>query len=92
MKMPTDFKMPFGKYKDCSLDELTPEYINYLLCQEWFTGSNRDIVSDYAKQSNCELTLNFGKYKGKKISEVDDESYKTFLKDKKIVAQECFRF
>lgn len=85
------FKMPFGKHKGKTLDEIEDKerYMNFLLCQEWFTGNSRDVVSNYVKQSNCDLVLNFGKYKGMTVSEIEkDINYIKFLKEKMLVAPE----
>ena len=40
-----EYKMPFGKYKGSTLAELNPQYINFLLIQEWF--NSKDVLEKY---------------------------------------------
>lgn len=88
MSLSTDFKMRFGKHKGKTLSELNPDYLNFLLCQEWF--NNKDILNQHIKQYDIPLILTFGKYKGRYIKEIDDESYCKFLQEKNIVASAFF--
>ena len=41
----SQYKMPFGKYKGLSLNELDAQYLNFLLVQEWF--NSKDILQSY---------------------------------------------
>ena len=78
------YRMPFGKYKGLTLDELNPEYINFLLIQEWF--NSKDILQEHVRLNDIQLILKFGKYKGSTINEIaKDEDYIKFLREKNIV-------
>jgi len=82
------FRMPFGKYKGLTLDELNPQYLNFLLIQDWF--NSKDILDKHVRLKDIQLILQFGKYKNQSIKEIEDESYIQFLKEKKIVADAFF--
>ena len=80
------YRMPFGKYKNCTLNELNPEYINFLLVQEWFNSDSKDILQEHVRLNDIQLILKFGKYKGSTINEIaKDEVYIKFLWEKNIV-------
>ena len=83
-----DYQMSFGKHKGKKLTELEPRYLNFLLCQEWF--SNKDILNQHIKQYDIPLILTFGKYKGKYIKDINDQSYSKFLIENNLVAHAFF--
>ena len=82
------FTMPFGKHKGKTVAELEPRYLNFLLCQDWF--NSKDILNHHIKKFDIALMLTFGKYKGKYIKDINDESYGKFLIDNNLVASAFF--
>lgn len=87
------YKMPFGKYCGETYQEILEiandaNYFNFLLSQDWF--KDKDELRAFIKTHQPPLELKFGKYKGLKLSEVDD-GYAKFLQDNKIFDDAFFQ-
>lgn len=39
---PTEARMPFGKYKGCTVAEIPSSYLDWLLGQDWFVEQSRN--------------------------------------------------
>ena len=92
MQQSEAFRMPFGKYNGDTFNEILEitndgSYFNFLLSQEWF--KQKDELRDFINTHQVDLTLNFGKYKGMRLSQVDD-GYAKFLQDNNIVDEAFF--
>ena len=85
------YTMKFGKHKGKTLDELDPQYLNFLLTQEWF--NQKDIINKHVINNDLSLVLNFGKFKGRSSHELikDNKGYLDYLVTKNIIGSSWVR-
>jgi uncharacterized protein (DUF3820 family) len=46
IRLPSGYRLPFGKYKSCSIDLIPDSYLNWLHAQEWLAGPLATAVHD----------------------------------------------